>query len=118
MSWEIFRCEVDCATHPGRCVNSKLYRDQADELAKAGFLEAGYQTVSIDDCWEKRGPRSEGKPLAGDPSRFPEGMKSLGDYMVNINLPPLSPTHTNPPRPSLTSTVIARSGRKVRDLLG
>lgn len=52
----------------------------ADHVSKDGFLEAGYKTVSIDDCWEDINGRQDGK-LVPDPNRFPFGMKALGDYM-------------------------------------
>jgi len=82
MSWERFRCQTDCKNHPTECINEKLYMEIADHLAADGFLDAGYKSVSIDDCWENKSPArdSQGK-LAPDPSRFPSGFKALGDYM-------------------------------------
>ena len=85
MSWEIFRCQTNCATHPDSCINAQLYSQMVDKVAADGYLQAGYKTVSIDDCWEaplQRGPKGDPtKPLSGDPKRFPLGMKHLGDYM-------------------------------------
>ena len=26
MSWEVFRCEVDCVAHPDTCINERLYK--------------------------------------------------------------------------------------------
>jgi len=54
----------------------------ADHLAADGFLDAGYKSISIDDCWENQSPPrdAQGK-LAPDSLRFPSGFKALGDYM-------------------------------------
>lgn len=51
-----------------------------DYLADNGFREAGYEFVTIDDCWMagERGPDGE---LVADPKTFPHGMKALGDYI-------------------------------------
>eukprot|EP01003_Olkasia_polycarbonata_P003061 NODE_162_length_1323_cov_114.195447_g129_i0.p1 GENE.NODE_162_length_1323_cov_114.195447_g129_i0~~NODE_162_length_1323_cov_114.195447_g129_i0.p1 ORF type:complete len:406 (+),score=114.91 NODE_162_length_1323_cov_114.195447_g129_i0:29-1219(+) len=82
MSWEIFRCQIDCANHPDACINEKLYKTMTDHIVSDGYLAAGYKTVSIDDCWENKTPErdSQGR-LAPNPQRFPSGMKALGDYM-------------------------------------
>ena len=96
MSWEIFRCDVDCADDPKACINHILYQEQTDRLVSEGYLEAGYDQVSIDDCWERRGPggpkgnetwrknpdsgRVNGS-LVPNATRFPGGLKTLGDYM-------------------------------------
>eukprot|EP00392_Amoebophrya_sp_AT5.2_P011004 g11079.t1 len=101
MSWENFRCQRDCATHPEDCVSEKLYKNIAEVLAEDGYVAAGYNILWIDDCWMAgRGPNKEflggGKkdPVSGastlardpvtgdlvaDSSRFPSGMKSLGE---------------------------------------
>lgn len=56
-----------------------------DRLVNDGYLSAGYNTISIDDCWGKikgQKPRrdEQGRQIA-DPERFPSGMKALGRYM-------------------------------------
>jgi len=48
MSWEIFRCETDCANHPDACIDERLYKAQARALVDGGYLAAGYETISID----------------------------------------------------------------------
>jgi hypothetical protein len=82
MSWERFRCEVDCVKNPNACINENLYMAMTDHIASDGYLEAGYNQVSIDDCWEQKVPMrdAQGK-LAPNSTRFPSGMKALGDYM-------------------------------------
>eukprot|EP00931_Biecheleriopsis_adriatica_P101704 TRINITY_DN76789_c0_g1_i1.p1 TRINITY_DN76789_c0_g1~~TRINITY_DN76789_c0_g1_i1.p1 ORF type:complete len:432 (-),score=70.60 TRINITY_DN76789_c0_g1_i1:22-1317(-) len=81
MSWEVFRCDTDCAKHPTSCIDHHLYEQMTDRINADGYLEAGYNQVSIDDCWENHAGRDEEGRLSPDPSRFPQGMKALGDYM-------------------------------------
>lgn len=85
MSWERFRCQTDCATHPAECINEKLYQQMASVMASEGYLDAGYHTVSIDDCWESKQRTSDGE-LQPDPERFPSGLKALGDYMHKLGV--------------------------------
>ena len=62
-----------------------LMMDQAKEMVKQGFLDAGYEYIIVDDCWldHKRDPVT-GK-LQPDSARFPSGMKALGEYVSNEN---------------------------------
>ena len=82
VSWEIFRCKSDCVAEPENCISEKLYHQQADALVSQGFLAAGYDAIHMDDCWERKVPARDLKTgrLVGDPTRFPSGMKALGDY--------------------------------------
>ena len=45
-----------------------------------GYLNAGYEYLIIDDCWLAKKRDSDGR-LQADPERFPNGMKSLADYV-------------------------------------
>ena len=56
MSWEIFRCDVKCDEDPKSCINHVLYEQMTDHIVEDGYLALGYDQVSIDDCWERRGP--------------------------------------------------------------
>merc|ERR1719201_3295819 len=78
MSWEVFRCQTNCVDHPDACINHNLYEQMTDRLADEGYLEAGYVTVSIDDCWEDHHRDADGR-LWWNATRFPAGMKPLGD---------------------------------------
>lgn len=49
-------------------------------MAEDGYKDAGYQYVSIDDCWLSKERDANGK-LQPDKDRFPSGMKALGDYV-------------------------------------
>jgi len=82
MSWEIFRCRINCSAEPEDCISERLYREQADAMVSQGFLQAGYSGIHMDDCWERKTPPRDPSTsqLVGDPERFPSGMKALGDY--------------------------------------
>ncbi|NUT48763.1 MAG: alpha-galactosidase, partial [Saccharothrix sp.] len=49
-------------------------------MVSSGMSAAGYKYVVVDDCWMNPNRDSAGN-LQGDPSRFPSGMKALGDYI-------------------------------------
>eukprot|EP00392_Amoebophrya_sp_AT5.2_P004160 g4168.t1 len=84
MSWERFRCETDCTKYPNDCIHEKLYYETADALVASGLAAAGYDQVSIDDCWtlfgNGRDPQNNNR-LRPDPKRFPGGIKKLADYV-------------------------------------
>ncbi|MCE6998328.1 cellulose binding domain-containing protein [Saccharothrix sp. S26] len=69
-SWNTFGCNI----------NETLIKQMADTMAGSGMRDAGYQYVVVDDCWMNPNRDSAGN-LQGDPSRFPSGMKALGDYI-------------------------------------
>ena len=50
-------------------------------MVDKGFLEAGYEYLSIDDCWSAK-ERDENNRLYADPKRFPNGIKGLADYVT------------------------------------
>ena len=49
-------------------------------MVSEGYLAAGYNFISLDDCWmdKQRGPDDK---LRADPERFPSGIKVLSDYV-------------------------------------
>ncbi|WP_127509355.1 glycoside hydrolase family 27 protein [Actinoplanes solisilvae] len=69
-SWNTFFCNI----------NESLIRGMADSMVSSGMRDAGYQYVVVDDCWMQSTRDSSGN-LQGDPTRFPSGMKALGDYI-------------------------------------
>lgn len=69
-SWNTFGCNI----------NETLIRQTADAIVSSGMRDAGYQYVVVDDCWFNPSRDSAGD-LQGDPTRFPSGMKALGDYL-------------------------------------
>ncbi|MCC2977086.1 glycoside hydrolase family 27 protein [Sphingomonas sp. PL-96] len=68
-SWNKFACNV----------NEQTIRATADAIASNGMKQAGYQYVVIDDCWH--GPRDVNGFITEDKTRFPSGLKALGDYV-------------------------------------
>lgn len=85
MSWERFRCNIDCTNDPYNCISEKLYMQMADHLAQDGYLAVGYEYVNIDDCWMAKERDSDGR-LVADPVRFPNGIKKLADYVHSKGL--------------------------------
>ena len=73
-SWNGFGCNVD----------EKLIRETADAIVASGMKDAGYQYLVIDDCWH--GERDEPGFIRPDAKRFPDGMKTLGDYIHSKGL--------------------------------
>ena len=65
-SWNTFRNSID----------EKLIKDTAEAMKKTGLLDAGYQYVNLDDCWQSSMRTQDGR-LQGDLTRFPRGMKPL-----------------------------------------
>ncbi|MGY3518610.1 glycoside hydrolase family 27 protein [Micromonospora sp. PTRAS2] len=74
-SWNTFGCNISEA----------LIRQMADAMVNSGMRDAGYQYVVVDDCWMNPNRDSAGN-LQGDPTRFPSGMKALGDYIHSKGL--------------------------------
>ncbi|ASW55223.1 glycoside hydrolase family 27 protein [Plantactinospora sp. KBS50] len=69
-SWNTFGCNI----------SESLIRGMADAIVSSGMRDLGYQYVVVDDCWFNPNRDSSGN-LQGDPTRFPSGMKALGDYL-------------------------------------
>ncbi|BCJ47897.1 alpha-galactosidase [Actinoplanes ianthinogenes] len=69
-SWNTFGCNI----------SETLIRQMADAIVSSGMRDAGYQYVVVDDCWFNPNRDASGN-LQGDPTRFPSGMKALGDYL-------------------------------------
>lgn len=74
-SWNSFGCNI----------NEALIRQTADAIVSSGMRDLGYNYVVVDDCWFNPNRDSSGN-IQGDPSRFPSGMKALGDYLHARNL--------------------------------
>jgi alpha-galactosidase len=68
-SWNKFGCNV----------SDSLIRGVADAISANGMREAGYQYVTIDDCWQVA--RAADGAIVPDPVRFPHGIKALADYV-------------------------------------
>ena len=68
-SWNKFGCGI----------SDQLIRQIADAMVTTGMKDAGYQYVTLDDCWQL--PVRQNGHLAANPETFPNGIKSLADYL-------------------------------------
>ncbi|EHL03276.1 putative Alpha-galactosidase [Glarea lozoyensis 74030] len=57
----------------------------ANAFISLGLKDAGYTYINIDDCWTTKSRDSSGN-LVPDPSKFPQGMKSLADQIHGLGL--------------------------------
>ena len=68
MSWQRFKCSVDCRRHPQKCISEDLIKRTVKSMVSDGYLAAGYNHVAIDDCWLDES-RDEDGNLRPDPRR-------------------------------------------------
>ena len=74
MSWNFF----------GEDINEQNLKETADLMVSEGFLDAGYEYLFIDDCWQ--GGRDNRNNIIADPEKFPNGIKALADYVHSKGL--------------------------------
>lgn len=61
-------------------LSADAVKSVADTLVDDGFAKLGYRYVNVDDCWaDGRDPQSSA--LRPSPASFPEGMRSVADYL-------------------------------------
>lgn len=80
MAWIRFRCNIACDADPDNCISERLVKSMADAMVTGGYRDAGYEYVSIDDCWQAHERAPDGA-IQPNSTRFPSGMKALGDYI-------------------------------------
>ncbi len=49
-------------------------------MVRDGWVAAGYEYISIDDCWLAPDRDPTTKRLVPDPKRFPSGILALSNY--------------------------------------
>ncbi|KMS70708.1 alpha-galactosidase [Streptomyces viridochromogenes] len=74
-SWNSFGCGITEAQ----------VRGAADAMVSSGMRDAGYRYVVVDDCWFDPQRDAAGN-LRANPTKFPSGMKALGDYIHSKGL--------------------------------
>lgn len=74
-SWNTFGCEI----------TEQVIRESADAMISTGLRDAGYEYVVIDDCWALRERDKDGR-MTEDLEKFPNGIKSLSDYIHSLGL--------------------------------
>ena len=75
--WAGFECNSD--------MNEALFTKTADQIVALGLDKLGYNYVNVDDCWMQPKRDAAGN-LQVDATRFPHGMKWLGDYIHSKGL--------------------------------
>ena len=75
-SWNIFAGNID---------ETKI-KQIADAMVNSGMRDAGYAYLNLDDNWMANPARDSSGNLRCDPTRFPSGMKALGDYIHSKGL--------------------------------
>jgi hypothetical protein len=72
----------------GPCSNDycseKEMREIAQAVVSSGLKSVGYLYVNMDDCWA--GYRDSHGNIVPDPTRFPNGMKPLADFVHSLGL--------------------------------
>ena len=66
-------------------INEEMIMQTADTMVDKGLLEAGYEYLTIDDCWCEK-ERDENGMLVADHKKFPHGMKYVADYVHSKGL--------------------------------
>ncbi|KAF9426688.1 hypothetical protein BGZ94_006153 [Podila epigama] len=72
-NWARYECNLD----------QKLFTETADWMASHGLLAAGYDTITVDDCWMTMDRDPVTKALVVNTTLFPNGMAWLGQYFHN-----------------------------------
>lgn len=65
-SWNTFRQKID----------EQIIRETAAAMKASGLVDAGYQYLNLDDCWQSS-IRDDAGRLQGDLTLFPSGIKKL-----------------------------------------
>lgn len=66
-------------------ISETKIKETADAMVSSGMRDAGYVYLVLDDGWMAKKRESNGQ-LVGDSTKFPNGMKSLGDYIHSKGL--------------------------------
>eukprot|EP01084_Bolivina_argentea_P300529 518234_1 len=86
LSWEQFRCQTNCKTHPTSCINADLYQQMADHMANDGYKDVGYSQINVDDCWNDFTRNRTTNEQMANATRFPTGIAGLADYVHKLGL--------------------------------
>jgi alpha-galactosidase len=74
-SWNSFGCQI----------TETQVRQAAEAMVSSGMRDAGYKYVVVDDCWFDPQRDAQGN-LRAHPTKFPSGMKALGDHIHSLGL--------------------------------
>jgi alpha-galactosidase len=73
-NWNALGCDV----------SESLLLDTAKQLVDTGLRDVGYEYVVLDDCWSNG--RDKDDYLLPNLSRFPKGMKDVGDHIHDLGM--------------------------------
>ena len=73
-NWNAFGCDV----------SEELLLGTARKIVDYGLRDLGYYYVVLDDCWSAG--RSENGTLLANTTKFPNGMKHVGDQLHDMGL--------------------------------
>jgi alpha-galactosidase len=76
-NWNSTQCRAE--------FNESMVKGIADIFVSAGLKDAGYTYVNIDDCWAETSRDAKGN-LVPSHVRFPNGIKSVADYVHSKGL--------------------------------
>ena len=65
-------------------VSESLLKRTVDKMVELGLVAAGYSFLNVDDCWQSK--RNSDGTIYVDETRFPSGLKALGDYVHANNM--------------------------------
>ncbi|CDW79993.1 melibiase family protein [Stylonychia lemnae] len=74
-TWNKYNCQI----------SEDIIKSNADEIVNLGLDKLGYVYVNIDDCWQIK-DRDAQNHVQYDKTKFPNGMKAIGDYLHSKNL--------------------------------
>jgi alpha-galactosidase len=74
-SWNKFGCDID---------ETKI-KSNAKRMLDLGLDRSGYKYLNIDDCWLLANRDGNGHMIV-DSTKFPKGMKEMGDYLHGLGL--------------------------------
>ncbi|KAI0254137.1 glycoside hydrolase [Lactifluus subvellereus] len=75
-TWNAYRCAI----------SADKVLAVAQSFVSLGLREAGYEYINIDDCWALLDRDPNTNEQVPDPSRFPNGIKSLADQIHSLGL--------------------------------
>ena len=73
-NWNAFACDV----------TEELLLGTAQKIVDYGLRDLGYYYVVLDDCWSAG--RTENGSLLANSTKFPNGMKHVGDQLHDMGL--------------------------------
>jgi Alpha galactosidase A/Alpha galactosidase C-terminal beta sandwich domain len=66
-------------------LNSSVMRSSGEGLIRTGLFALGFKYVNLDGGWQAKSRNPDGT-IAADPTKFPEGIQALSDYLHKLGL--------------------------------